>query len=63
MPVIATDDPWWREDTHRAAYVQQGLLGPTLPTFWTFNPAYAQLQLRVSPRSCNGGSSCRTRAS
>jgi multiple sugar transport system substrate-binding protein len=24
--------------------VQQGLLGPTLPTFWTFNPAYAQLQ-------------------
>jgi multiple sugar transport system substrate-binding protein len=44
MPAIATDDPWWREDPHRAAYVQQGLLGPTLPTFWTFNPAYAQLQ-------------------
>jgi ABC-type glycerol-3-phosphate transport system substrate-binding protein len=20
------------------------LLGPTLPTFWTFNPAYAQIQ-------------------
>jgi multiple sugar transport system substrate-binding protein len=44
MPALATDDPWWREDPHRAAYVQQGLLGPTLPTFWTFNPAYAQLQ-------------------
>ena len=44
MPSIATDDPWWREDPHRAAYVQQGLLGPTLPTFWTFNPAYAQVQ-------------------
>jgi multiple sugar transport system substrate-binding protein len=44
MPAIARDDPWWREDPHRAAYVQQGLLGPTLPTFWTFNPAYAQVQ-------------------
>jgi multiple sugar transport system substrate-binding protein len=44
MPAIATEDPWWREDPHRAAYVQQALLGPTLPTFWTFNPAYAQLQ-------------------
>jgi len=44
MPGIANDDPWWREDPHRAAYVQQALLGPTLPTFWTFNPAYAQVQ-------------------
>src|ERR1700732_2783244 len=44
MPAIARDDPWWREDPHRAAYVQQGLLGPTLPHFWTFNPAYAQVQ-------------------
>ena len=39
-----TDDPWWREDPHRAAYVQQGVLGPTVSTFWTFNPAYAQVQ-------------------
>ena len=37
-PVLGPEDP------HRAAYVQQALLGPTLPTFWTFNPAYAQLQ-------------------
>ena len=44
MPAIARDDPWWREDPHRAAYVQQALLGPTVPTFWTFNPAYAQVQ-------------------
>jgi multiple sugar transport system substrate-binding protein len=44
MPSIAQDDPWWREDPHRAAYVQQGLLGPTVPPFWTFNPAYAQVQ-------------------
>jgi multiple sugar transport system substrate-binding protein len=44
MPAIARDDPWWREDPHRAAYVQQGLLGPTVPPFWTYNPAYAQVQ-------------------
>ena len=25
-------------------YVRQGLFGPTVPTFWTSNPAYAQVQ-------------------
>jgi multiple sugar transport system substrate-binding protein len=45
MPVVVKDDPWWlKEDSHRVAYVTQGLLGPTVPTFWTFNPAYAQVQ-------------------
>jgi multiple sugar transport system substrate-binding protein len=44
MPAIVKDDPWWFADPHRAAYTQQGLLGPTVPTFWTSNPAYAQVQ-------------------
>jgi multiple sugar transport system substrate-binding protein len=44
MPSIVKDDPWWSADPHRAAYVQQGLLGPTVPQFWAFNPAYAQIQ-------------------
>jgi multiple sugar transport system substrate-binding protein len=45
MPVAVKDDPWWlKEDPHRIAYVNQGLLGPTLPQFWAFNPAYAQVQ-------------------
>jgi multiple sugar transport system substrate-binding protein len=44
MPSIVKSDPWWSDDPHRAAYVQQGLLGPTLPEFWAFNPAYAQVQ-------------------
>jgi multiple sugar transport system substrate-binding protein len=26
------------------AYVQQGLLQPTLPSYWVYNPAYAQVQ-------------------
>ncbi len=44
MPSIVKSDPWWSADPHVAAYVQQGLLGPTLPEFWAFNPAYAQVQ-------------------
>ena len=46
MPAIVRDDPWWLDpaDPHRAAYAQQGALGPTVPTFWTSNPAYAQVQ-------------------
>src|ERR1700730_290377 len=44
MPAIVKDDPWWFADPHRANYTRQGLLGPTVPTFWTSNPAYAQVQ-------------------
>jgi len=45
MPVSVKDDPWWlKDDPHRVAYVQQGLLGPTVPQFWVYNPAYAQVQ-------------------
>jgi multiple sugar transport system substrate-binding protein len=44
MPAIVKDDPWWFADPHRAAYTRQGLLGLTVPTFWTSNPAYAQVQ-------------------
>ena len=46
MPTIVKDDPWWLDpkDPHRGPYVHQGLLGPTVSTFWTFNPAYAQVQ-------------------
>src|SRR6202035_3379370 len=44
MPSVVKNDPWWFADPHRDAYVKQGVLGPTLPAFWAFNPAYAQLQ-------------------
>jgi multiple sugar transport system substrate-binding protein len=46
MPAIVKMDPWWLnpEDPHRVAYTTQGLLGPTMPAFWVFNPAYAQVQ-------------------
>jgi multiple sugar transport system substrate-binding protein len=46
MPSIVKNDPWWLDpkDPHRKAYTEQGLLGPTVPPFWAYNPAYAQVQ-------------------
>jgi multiple sugar transport system substrate-binding protein len=46
MPSIVKADPWWLDptDPHRVAYVTQALLGPTVPNFWVYNPAYAQVQ-------------------
>jgi len=46
MPAIVKNDPWWLDpkDAHRVAYVRQGLFSPTVPTFWTSNPAYAEVQ-------------------
>src|SRR6516165_6914213 len=43
MPSIVKNDHWWFDDPHRAAYTTQGLLSPTLPQYWAFNPAYAQV--------------------
>jgi len=44
MVSIAKNDPWWMEDPHRKAYVEQGLFGPTVPEFFVYNPAYAQVR-------------------
>jgi multiple sugar transport system substrate-binding protein len=46
MKSIVENDPWWLDpaDQHRSAYVRQALLGPSTPSFWVFNPAYAQVQ-------------------
>jgi multiple sugar transport system substrate-binding protein len=44
MPATVKNDPWWFADPHRAAYTQQGVLGQTVPAYWAFNPAYAQVQ-------------------
>jgi multiple sugar transport system substrate-binding protein len=44
MKSIVKDDPWWTEDPHRKAYVEQGLLGPTVPEFFVYNPAFAQVR-------------------
>ncbi len=47
-PYVSTvkTDPWWLDpaDPHRIAYVNQGLLGPTIPEFFVYNPAWAQVR-------------------
>lgn len=44
MPSIVNNDPWWVADPHRKAYVEQGVMGETIPAYWAFNPAYAEVQ-------------------
>jgi multiple sugar transport system substrate-binding protein len=44
MPSVVKADPWWMADPHRKAYATQALLRPTVPAFWAYNPAYAQVQ-------------------
>ena len=54
MLSVVKNDPWWLDpkDPHRGLYVRQGLLGPTVPNFWVYNPAYAYVQTeRVFPNA------------
>jgi multiple sugar transport system substrate-binding protein len=44
MPSIVQNDQWWFDDLHRKAYVELGLLGPSIPEFYCYNPAYAQVR-------------------
>jgi len=45
IPQIAKDDPWWTDpaDPHRPPYVQESVLGPTVPAYTGFNPAWGQV--------------------
>ena len=44
MVSVVKSDDWWFADPHRKAYVEQGLLGPTAPDFFVFNPAWAEVR-------------------
>ena len=46
IPSIVKDDPWWLDtklDPHRAAYVTEAVLGPTIAQYNGFNPAYGKV--------------------
>jgi multiple sugar transport system substrate-binding protein len=46
IPSIVRDDPWWLDsssDPHRAPYVREAVLGPTLPAFEGYNPAWGKV--------------------
>lgn len=44
IPSIVKDDPWWTDpkDPHRLAYVQQGVLGKTMPRHYAYNPGMSE---------------------
>jgi ABC-type glycerol-3-phosphate transport system substrate-binding protein len=44
MKSVVENDPWWSGDQHRKAYVDHCLLGPTVPEWFVFNPAYAAVR-------------------
>jgi multiple sugar transport system substrate-binding protein len=47
QPDLVKDDPFWTDpkiDPHRPPYVEQGLVNPTKPDYFTYNPAWAQVR-------------------
>jgi multiple sugar transport system substrate-binding protein len=45
IPSIVKEDPWWLDtaDPHRSPYVHEAVLGPTIPAYNGFNPAWGQV--------------------
>lgn len=45
IPQVVKDDPWWLDpsDPHRAPYVKEAVLNPTLPPYEGFTPAWGQV--------------------
>jgi multiple sugar transport system substrate-binding protein len=45
IPSIVREDPWWLDpsDPHRSPYVHEAVLGPTVPAFNGYNPAWGQV--------------------
>ena len=47
FPEMAKNDPWWsdaKRDPHVPPYVQQGLINPTKPDYFAYNPAWAHVR-------------------
>ena len=46
FPDAVRNDPFWlhSKDPHRAPYIQQTLLGPSIPDYLAYNPAYADVE-------------------
>jgi hypothetical protein len=44
---VVKNDPWWtdpKRDSHVPPYIHQGLLSPTKPDYFAYNPAWAQVR-------------------
>jgi multiple sugar transport system substrate-binding protein len=46
FPEVVKNDPFWLDpkDPHRPPYVRQVLFGPTMPDYFVYNPAWAQVR-------------------
>ena len=47
MPEVTQNDSWWtdpKRDSHVPPYVEQGLVSPTKPDYFAYNPAWAQVR-------------------
>ncbi len=46
FPETVRNDPFWMhsKDPHRAPYIQETVLGPAIPDFLAYNPAYADVE-------------------
>jgi multiple sugar transport system substrate-binding protein len=56
IPQVVKDDPWWtdtKEDPHRSPYVHEASLGPTVPAFNGFNPAWGQVNAEQLWGNCH----------
>jgi len=55
IPDLVKSDPFWLDpkDPHRAAYVQEAVLGPTIPSYNGYNPAYGQVQAEQVWGACH----------
>ena len=56
IPQIVKDDPWWtdtKDDPHRSPYVHEAVLGPTIPAYNGFNPAWGQVSAEQLWGNCH----------
>jgi len=47
FPELVKNDPWWtdpKRDSHVPPYVHQGFEAPTIPDYYIYNPAWAQVR-------------------
>jgi multiple sugar transport system substrate-binding protein len=46
IPSLVKSDPFWLDpkDPHRPPYVTEAVLGPTIPSYNAYNPAWGQVQ-------------------
>lgn len=43
-PSVAKSDPFWlKDDPHRTAFIEETLIGPTMPIYEAYSPAVAQM--------------------